>query len=133
MLFNSVEFLVFLPVVVILYYLIPRKWRWVLLLGASYFFYMSWKAKYAALIFTSTLVDYVVARLIHSVSKDLVRKFWLSISLVTNLGLLFIFKYYNFFRGEAEELLVAAQLDGLFPVLWFCTSGRYFILYISNP
>lgn len=117
--FNSVEFLIFLPAIVILYYLLPKKWRWVLLLGASYYFYMSWKAKYAALIFSSTLIDYVVARLIHASTKGLVRKLLLCVSLVTNLGLLFIFKYYNFFRGELEDALLSSGLDNLFPILWF--------------
>jgi len=58
MLFNSLEYLLFLPVVVALYYAIKPGWRWLLLLMASYFFYMCWKPEYIILIMASTLVDY---------------------------------------------------------------------------
>ena len=58
MLFNTIDFALFLPLVVIVYYLIPHKYRWILLLAASYYFYMSWKVEYVLLIVASTLVDY---------------------------------------------------------------------------
>ncbi len=61
MLFNTIEFLYFLPIVVILYYLIPYKYRWIMLLAASYYFYMCWRADYIILIAISTLVDYFCA------------------------------------------------------------------------
>ena len=61
MLFNSFEYLLFLPLVVALYFTLPVKWRWLLLLAASYFFYMCWKAEYAILIMITTLIDYFVA------------------------------------------------------------------------
>ena len=59
MLFNSLQYMIFFPLVVGLFYLIPRQYRWILLLAASYFFYMSWKVEYIFLIIASTLVDYV--------------------------------------------------------------------------
>ena len=59
MLFNTIDFAIFLPIVVLIYYLIPHKYRWILLLAASYYFYMSWKVEYVLLILASTLVDYV--------------------------------------------------------------------------
>ena len=58
MLFNSLDFLIFFPIVVLGYYLIPDKWKHYWLLLASYIFYMSWNARYALLIFFSTAVTY---------------------------------------------------------------------------
>ena len=57
MIFNSIAYLVFLPLVVLLYYAVPHRSRWAILLAASYFFYMSWKVEYIFLIIASTLVD----------------------------------------------------------------------------
>lgn len=119
MLFNSLEFLLFLPVVVLLYYLLPHKFRWALLLGASYFFYMQWKASYAILILFSTVVDYGVAFFIHRSKTVLQKRLGLALSLCTNLGLLGVFKYYNFFRTELEEVLIQYQLETLFPTFSF--------------
>lgn len=100
MLFDSLEFLIFLPVVIGLYYLIPHKFRWLLLLVASYFFYGSWKAEFLILIVYSTLVDYFVAIRISNSFEKLKKKLWLAVSLISNFGVLFIFKYFNFFIGS---------------------------------
>ena len=99
MLFNSIDFLIFFPIVVILYYLTPFRYRWVLLLAASYYFYMSWKAEYLLLIVISTLIDYCVGIQISQATEQARRKKWLLLSLFSNLGILFGFKYFNFF-GE---------------------------------
>ncbi|MBI1184812.1 MBOAT family protein [bacterium] len=117
MFFNSLEFLIFLPIVVLVYYLLPARWRWLWLLAASYYFYMSWKAIYALLIIGSTLVDFFAAKFIYQTHKKRHKQLWLGLSLLTNLGLLAVFKYYNFFRGEAAEWLVAHQLENWLPVL----------------
>ena len=61
MLFNSLHFLVFFPIVTVTHYLTPHRYRWVLLLAASYYFYMVWRPIYALLIVVSTLVDYLAA------------------------------------------------------------------------
>ena len=96
MIFNSIDFILFLPIVIILYYLTPSKYRWILLLSASYYFYMSWKVEYIFLIIFSTLVDYFSGLMMETYSSKK-KKFPFSIlSLITNLGLLFYFKYYNF-------------------------------------
>lgn len=100
MLFNSLTFLIFLPTVFILYWFVfnkSLKWRNVLLLVASYVFYGWWDYRFLSLIFLSTLVDYVVAMLLEKQEDKRKRKMLLSISLIFNLGLLGIFKYYNFF------------------------------------
>ncbi|MCB0736665.1 MAG: MBOAT family protein [Bacteroidetes bacterium] len=113
--FNSLDFFWFLPVVVILYYLLPGKLRWILLLIASYAFYMSWNAKYALLIIGSTLVDFTAAQRIYASSEKPLKKLWLSLSIVVNLGLLFSFKYYGFFRKELATLLTEQQLENWLP------------------
>ena len=96
MFFNSIEFIIFLPIVVAVYYLLPHKLSWLWLLIASYYFYMSWKAEYALLIIGSTVVDFFAAQFIDKTDKKSIKKAWLSLSLITNLGLLAVFKYYNF-------------------------------------
>jgi len=97
--FNSTEFLFFFPSVFILYALLfqHERQRELFLLSASYFFYMSWNWKYAGLLAFSTVVDYSVGRLLVYEQRPKVRRAILVASLVSNLGLLAIFKYYNFF------------------------------------
>ncbi len=102
MLFNSLHFLIFFPIVVFLYFSLPYKYRWVLLLAASYYFYMCWKAEYIFLIIISTLIDFFVGIQMGkelSISK---KRFFLILSLFVNLGLLFSFKYFNFFNDSAR-------------------------------
>lgn len=97
MLFNSFEFLFFFPVVVILFYVLKHKYRWVLLLLASYFFYMSSQPELALLLFISTTIDYYCAIRMHEEAEKRKRKKYLIMSVIFNLGLLFTFKYLNFF------------------------------------
>ena len=104
MLFNSIQFLIFLPLVVLLYYAIPYKYRWVMLLVASYYFYMCWKPEYLILIIVSTLIDYYVGLKMGQTEKKRDKKIYLFISLVVNLGLLFAFKYFNFFNESFRSL-----------------------------
>ncbi|MCB0815794.1 MAG: MBOAT family protein, partial [Flavobacteriales bacterium] len=100
MLFNSFEFAVFFPLVAAGYFLLPHRWRWLLLLVASYWFYMAWKAEYAVLLVISTLVDYTAARGIANAPSPAGRKRWLLLSIFTNLGILVGFKYFNFLNGS---------------------------------
>lgn len=104
MYFNSLEFAVFFPIVVGLYLLTPQRWRWVLLLAASYYFYAAWKAEYLILILISTGVDYVAALRMERAQTRKRRRSWLIVSLCSNLGLLFSFKYFNFFNESARAL-----------------------------
>lgn len=117
MLFNSVEYLIFLPVVVLIYYLLPAKMRWLFLLFCSYYFYMQWEAAYALLIAASTVTDYFAARAIHGTNKKKKKNYWLVFSLVVNLGILFVFKYYNFFAVEIANKLQLAGLESINPAL----------------
>ncbi len=63
MIFNSLHFALFFPTVVLLHFLVPMRYRWVLLLAASYYFYMAWKPIYAVLLVASTLIDYSMSLL----------------------------------------------------------------------
>ena len=99
MLFNSIAYLVFLPVVFILFWSFRKhlKAQNVLLLIASYVFYAWWDYRFLGLIIASTLVDYGIGLTLAKTEKISQRKLLLSLSLVFNLGLLCVFKYYNFF------------------------------------
>ncbi|MGK0185841.1 MAG: alginate O-acetyltransferase complex protein AlgI [Verrucomicrobiales bacterium] len=102
MLFNSIDFIVFFPLVVALFFALPHRFRWMLLLAASYYFYMCWKVEYAALILASTIVDYWAAHRMQRSSQH--KRFYLGLSLLSNLGMLFGFKYFNFFNDSARAV-----------------------------
>jgi alginate O-acetyltransferase complex protein AlgI len=119
MLFNSIDFLIFFPVVVSLFFLLPHRYRWILLLAASYFFYMSWRPEYIILILISTLIDYVAALKLVNESRLFIRRAILALSLTANLGLLFVFKYFNFFNEAFGSILRGAGLVYSTPALNF--------------
>ncbi|MDQ1255812.1 MAG: hypothetical protein QG656_406 [Candidatus Hydrogenedentes bacterium] len=110
MLFNSVQYLVFFPAVVAVYFTLPFRFRNVLLLAASYYFYMCWKMEYVLLIVASTLVDYIMALSMARASTSARRRAYLIVSIAFNLGLLFAFKYFNFFNEAFREAFAAFNL-----------------------
>lgn len=99
MLFNSAEFLIFFPLVTLLYFFTKAKYRWLLLLAASYYFYASWKFEYVFLIAFSTLIDYFCGLQMGKLEQQKEKLPYLVLSLVTNLGFLFAFKYFDFFSS----------------------------------
>jgi alginate O-acetyltransferase complex protein AlgI len=108
MLFNSVGFFIFLPIVYILYWLIPRNQLVVkntLLLISSYFFYSCWDVRFLGLLLFSTLLDYYCGIQVSESITVSKRKLWLWISIAINLGFLGFFKYYNFFITSFVEAL----------------------------
>ena len=116
--FNSGVFLVFLPVVVIVYWLLPHRGRKYWLLAASYFFYMYANPALIVLLLTSTGVDYCCSWGIErSRGNKTVMKLLLLISVFVNLGLLFTFKYFDFFAGTVNSLCAAAGLPYQVPQL----------------
>ena len=115
MLFNSLEFLLFFPLVFLLYFNLPARARWGLLLVASYIFYASWNPFYTGLIVFSTLVDYFAAIKLEQAKTKRARKGFLLLSLCSNLGLLGFFKYYAFFSGETNRLLEWLGLGAALP------------------
>lgn len=117
MLFNSIEFLLFFPTVVVLYFLIASQYRWVLLLVASYYFYMAWKPAYILLIVVSTIIDYWCSRRMGELPDKQQRKPYLYVSLAANLGILFTFKYFDFFNQSLGAVSEALGL-GYVPASW---------------
>ncbi len=116
MLFNSFHFLLFFPLVCILYYLLPPRLRWLFLLLASYYFYMNWEPVYALLIAGSTLITYGCGLLVERYRGERRRqRLFLLGSLLLNFGILFIFKYYNFLTGSIFSLLSWLGIRSAFP------------------
>lgn len=111
MLFNSFEYFLFLPAVVLLYFLLPFKWRNPLLLIASYYFYMSWKWEFGSLLLLTSLVHYFTALKIQGSANPLSRRLWLTLAIVLSLGVLGYFKYAGFFVSEAKALLASFGLE----------------------
>ncbi|MBI1307853.1 MAG: MBOAT family protein [Bacteroidetes bacterium] len=131
MLFNSVAFLIFLPCVVILFYLLPHRFRWILLLASSYLFYGWWKVEFLALIIFSTVLDYVVARLIYFSRFRIIRIGLLLISLGANLGLLFLFKYYIMFSAKPEDDMLFTIYMVDFPFKALVLYGIYYAIPVG--
>ncbi len=117
MLFNSLQFAFFFIGIVTLYFSIPHKYRWVLLLVGSYFFYMCWNWKYISLIIISTVIDYFAGRRMAALPERQQRRKYLILSLLTNLGLLFIFKYFNFFVDSLNTTFLIFNFNFLIPSL----------------
>ncbi len=105
MLFNSLEFILFFPVVATVYFLIPHKFRWAFLLAASYFFYMCWNPAYALLLLTSTLATYTVSLLIPGRKSKRAKKLLLASCIIINLSILFTFKYFELFTSGLYLIL----------------------------
>ena len=136
MLFNSIDFAIFLPIVFVLYWFVCNKdlkLQNFLIVVASYFFYGWWDWKFFSLIAFSTVVDYSIGRALsteHRISK---RKMLLWVSILVNLGFLGFFKYYNFFLDN---------FDIGFFVFWpgnqcefpeHYITGRHQFLYLPDP
>ncbi len=102
--FNSLHFILFFPIVTILYYAFPHRFRWLLLLVASCYFYMVWIPKYILVLFFLILVDYAAALLIER-TEERTRKMFLVASLVSNILILAVFKYFNFLNDNLTALL----------------------------
>lgn len=102
MLFNSLSFLYFFPIVTLLYFLVPHKNRWLVLLLASCYFYMAFVPIYILILFFTIIIDYVAGICIEK-SKGKQRKYLLLLSLVANIGILAVFKYYNFFISNIND------------------------------
>ncbi|MBQ0101364.1 MAG: MBOAT family protein [Firmicutes bacterium] len=105
MVFNSIAFLIFFPIVLLLYRVIPVKYRWIMLLAASYYFYCSWQADLLYLILFTTVVSYLCSHGIAKTNDPKKKKLYLIIALVASLSVLFFFKYFNFLSENVVNLL----------------------------
>ena len=119
MLFHSARFLIYFAIVAAAYFSISYRFRWLLLLCASYYFYKCWKPAYAILLLLSTLVVYYSSIQMGRTEIKSRRKKFLILSLFFNLGLLLLFKYYNFFNDSFRTLFDEYNLFYGIPALKF--------------
>ncbi|MGX7668109.1 MBOAT family O-acyltransferase [Flavobacterium pedocola] len=120
MLFNSIDFLLFLPLVFAVYWTVNNKslqWQNLLLLIASYYFYACWDWRFLFLLMFSTGLDYFTGLKMHDAPNEKLRKFWFWLSIGINVGFLGIFKYYNFFSDSFAALLSGFGIQTNFWVL----------------
>lgn len=110
MLFNSLDFLIFFPIVVLIYLIVPRKLKYVWLLIASYYFYMSWNVKYVGLLLFSTIVTYFSGILIAKAHGNRQKKLVMAVSFLANLSVLGFFKYFDFFLHNLNKVLAVAHV-----------------------
>lgn len=110
MLFNSLDFLLFFPVVCLVYYAIPSlKWRNLFLLLASYYFYMNWEPVYALLLLASTVITFIASLGIDRYESK--KKWILALSIIANLSILFFFKYFNWAADNVASLMDLAGIS----------------------
>ena len=122
MLFNSLEYLIYFPIIISLYFIFPFRFRWLWLLSASYYFYMSWNPKYALLILTSTAITYFSGIYLEKANtienekkKDNFKKWCVGISFTSNLTILFFYKYFNFINESFLGIFTRLELDWKVP------------------
>jgi len=119
MLFNSYSFLIFFPAVVLIYFVVPKKIRYIWLLIASYYFYMSWDPKFAIFLGTSTLITYLGGLFLGATEKSQLKfklglkKAIVAVCFTANLGILFYFKYFDFFIDSLNKLLSHFQIQAV--------------------
>jgi alginate O-acetyltransferase complex protein AlgI len=101
--FDSFQYAIFFPIVVGLFWCIPTRLRWLLLLVSSYYFYMCWKPPYALVLVVITAIDFCVGLALARATNPRARRAILIASLASNLGILFVFKYYPFVTRTLNE------------------------------
>lgn len=104
MLFNSLQFLFFFPIVTLLYFLLPHKYRWIHLLIASCIFYAAFIPVYILILAFTIIIDYIAGIMIENAAEGNKKRF-LTASIIANVGCLAVFKYYNFFIENVNALL----------------------------
>jgi len=117
MLFNSFEYILFFPVVVVIFFNLPYPYRRFFLLAASYYFYMCWRVEYAAVLLTITTVDYWAGLRMGACATKAQRRKYAMISIVSNLGLLCTFKYLSFFNETTRHVFTVFGMPYSVPYL----------------
>ncbi|MBL7927791.1 MAG: MBOAT family protein [Bacteroidia bacterium] len=117
MLFNSAAFLIFFPVVTFLYFLLPFKIRWFWLLSASCFFYMFFKPEYILILFFTIIIDFYAGLWLEKITDLNKRKRFLILSIIANVGVLAVFKYYNFLNDNITGLALWLGFKNPIPYL----------------
>ncbi|MBW5395966.1 MBOAT family protein, partial [Brachyspira hampsonii] len=108
MLFNSTDFLIFFPIMLILYWIFPKKLRYICLFIASYIFYMFWNPKYALLMGTSTVVTFLSGILIEKLKY---KRIVVAFSFIINIAILVFFKYFDFLLLNINMILSAFNIE----------------------
>lgn len=121
MLFNTLQFLIFFPIVVLVYFIIPSRLKQLWLLFSSYYFYMCWNAKYAILLLFSTAVTWTGGLLIEKINNGAkrnknIKKLCVAGVFIINLAILFFFKYFNFAFESLKILLSIIHIELNVPV-----------------
>lgn len=111
MLFNSFEYFFFFTAVLVIYFRLPVQPRWPILLIASYIFYMGWRPLFVFLLMFTTTVDFIGGVVIDTAERMFVRRLAMVTSITINLGLLALFKYYNFFAANVHSAASSAGYD----------------------
>ena len=132
MLFNSLEFLIFFPIVVALYYALPHKYRWALLLLSSCYFYMVFVPVYILILGFTIVVDYFAGILLENAKGGRKRKMLLIASIIANTGVLAVFKYYNFLNENLSILLKGFTVENPIPYLSISASDRIVLSYFPG-
>lgn len=114
MLFNSVQFLIFFPVVSFLYFMIPHRFRWAMLLVASCIFYMAFIPAYISILAVTIVIDYIAGIWIEKEGEPGKKKFFLIVSIISTCLVLFVFKYFNFFNSNFAA--IAGLLHWNYPI-----------------
>jgi alginate O-acetyltransferase complex protein AlgI len=115
--FNSLIFLVFFLVVTGVYFVLPHRFRWLLLLGASCFFYMFFKPVYILILVGTIIIDYYAGIQLEKITDVKRKKIFLILSLIANIGVLVVFKYYNFINQNITDVLVKFGAENPIPFL----------------
>ena len=117
MIFNSVHFILFFIVTTILYYALPHRYRWAFLLAISCYFYMVFKPIYILILAGTIVVDYFAGLFLESTTNPKRKKIFLIASIIANVGVLAVFKYYNFINDNLTELLGVFHIKNEIPML----------------
>ncbi len=141
MVFNSIQFIVFFIVVTLAYFSLSWRGRWMLLLATSCYFYMVFKPVFILILFGTIVIDYYAGIWIAQAEDQRRKRLLLIISLISNIGILAFFKYYDFGRGSVNDILNFFDLRSIVPPLerlipqpiaqWMVDGGGHVILPIG--
>jgi alginate O-acetyltransferase complex protein AlgI len=141
MLFNSIQFLVFFIVVTLAYFSLSWRGRWILLLAASCYFYMVFKPVFILILFGTIVIDYYAGIWIAKTQDQKQKKLLLIISLISNIGILCFFKYYNFLEDSFNHMLqtigfrpMVPHLENVIPqqvLAWMVDNANHILLPIG--
>ncbi len=112
MVFNSIEFLIFLPIVALLFYLLPHKWRWLMMLAASCVFYMWFVPKYILILLVTIVIDYAAGLFVERYAdRPKLKKTFFILSVVSTISVLLVFKYLNFLTANLDQLCASLGME----------------------